>query len=202
LLAVASLGFLAINADRWLAAQTLPRSAFADYAFGWTVLMVAQSVQVVINASLYPMLARRYAAEGKWPTFRIAAKASLGLLLAGTVMAIPLWALLDLAVTHWFPTYAAAQSLLPIFLLVAVLRVSDFWSSYLIVVGQERRLLALNVLSAALGAALWWPLVATTASGFSAHDVALLAAMLAVSAYSISAFEAWRLALTSRAEAP
>lgn len=64
LLAVASFSFFVTNADRWLAAQQLPVSAFAQYSFAWTVLMVAQSAQGVINASLFPLLARCFAMRG------------------------------------------------------------------------------------------------------------------------------------------
>ncbi len=200
LLAVASLGFLVINADRWLAAQWLPASAFAQYAFAWMLLMVAQSVQAVINASLYPMLARRYAIAGGMATFGMSARASLGLLAGGALVALALWTLLDLAIARWFPAYAEARGLLPVFLVIAVLRVSDFWSSYLMVIGREGRLLMLNLLSAGVAAAVWWLLAQPTSGVLRADQVALLAGMLAVSGYAVTALAAWRCACASRRE--
>ena len=200
LLAVASLGFLVINADRWLAAQWLPASAFAQYAFAWLLLMVAQSVQVVINASLYPMLARRYAIEGGLHAFGMSARASLGLLAGGALLAVPLWTLLDLAIARWFPAYGEARSLLPVFLVIAVLRVSNFWSSYLVVVGREGRLLILNLMSAGAAAATWWLLAPPSAGELRADQIALLALLLSASGYAVVALAAWHHAQTSREE--
>jgi O-antigen/teichoic acid export membrane protein len=200
LLAVASLGFLVINADRWLAAQWLPGSAFAQYAFAWMLLMVAQSVQVVINASLYPMLARRYATDGGLRTFGMSARASLGLLAGGALAALPFWTLLDLGIARWFPAYAEARSLLPVFLVIAVLRVSNFWSSYLVVVGREGRLLILNLMSAGAAAATWWLLAPPSAGELRADQIALLALLLSASGYAVVALAAWHHAQTSREE--
>ena len=198
LLLVASLGFLVINADRWLAAQWLTTAAFAQYAFAWTLLMVAQSVQVVINASLYPMLARRYASGGRAAAFRIGAGASLGLLAAGIAASLPLWALLDYAITHWFPAYADARTLLPIFLVVAVLRVSDFWSSFMVVAGREAWLLVLNLSSVILSTAFWWLMTQPSRATLSTEQVAMLALLLATSGYGAVALAAWRCARVPR----
>ena len=201
LLAVASLGFLVINADRWLAAQWLPTSAFAQYAFAWTLLMVAQSVQVVVNASLYPMLARRHASGGGTSAFGISARASLGLLAGGALVILPLWALLDFAITRWFAAYAEARGLLPVFLVIAVLRVSDFWSSYLVVVGREGQLLMLNLMSAVVAVAAWWLLARPAAGTLRADQVALLALLLAGSGYAVAAGAAWGCARSPGREA-
>lgn len=191
LLAVTSLAFLMINADRWLAAQTLPASVFATYAFAWTVLMVAQSVQVVINASVFPMLARRFASDHSGAAFSISARASLVILACAALAALPLWALLDHAIVRWFAAYDEARSLLPVFLVIAVLRVSDFWSSYLIVVGRETLLLQLNLLSTATGATAWWLIARPADNTLRAEQVALLALLLAVSGYAMAAWTAW-----------
>lgn len=191
LLAVASLGFGVINADRWLAAHWLPTAMFAQYAFAWTVLMVAQSVQVVINASLFPMLARRFASHGGGSAFSISVRASLGLLVCGVAVALPLWSLLDYAIANWFAAYAGARGLLPMFLAIAVLRVSDFWSSYLVVVGHETRLLILNSLSVVVAVLAWWWFALPTADALSADQVALLAMLLAAIGYVVSAAAAW-----------
>lgn len=201
LLALASLGFLMINVDRWLAAQRLPPSAFAQYAFAWTLLMVAQSLQVVINASLFPMLARRYARDGGKSAFSISARASLGLLAGGVLAALPSWALLDFAIARWFEAYADARSLLPMFLVIAVLRVSDFWSSYLIVIGRDGRLLILSILGAVVAVAAWWPLAQPTAGTLRTSQVALLALLLAASSYVVTALAAWGCARAFRQEA-
>lgn len=141
LMAVVSIGFAFVNADRWLAAQLLQPAAFALYAFAWTLLLVAQSAQAVINASVFPMLARRFAHAGPAAAFNLCASVSIGLLLAGLLVCWPAGLLLELLVLRWFPAYAESRGVMGIFLWVAVLRVSDFWSGYLIVLGRETRLL-------------------------------------------------------------
>ena len=192
LLAVASLGFLMINADRWLAAQWLETALFGQYAFAWTVLMVAQSLQVVINASLFPLLARRFAHLGPAAAYRIGAKASLGMLLVGGLAALPVWYLLDAAILRWFAVYSGARTLLPAFLAIAVLRVSDFWSSYLVIVGKEARLLGLNLLTALGTGLVWWVWRRPDAASVGPLDIAALAMLLAVAGYAVAAAAAWR----------
>jgi O-antigen/teichoic acid export membrane protein len=199
LLAVASIGFVLINIDRWIAAETLPAHRFAQYAFAWMVLMVAQSSQVVINASLFPLLARHFAGAGCRSAFRICAQASLLLLLAAGLTALPVWALLDYAISRWFAPYSDARAVLPALLFVAALRVSDFWSSFMVIIGHEDRLLALQlVCAAASGLAWWWLLKPATAAG-DLLSIALLAVLLSASSYLAAAWASWLAARESPA---
>lgn len=191
LLAVSFFSFLVINADRWLAAQNLQVAEFAQYSFAWTLLMVAQSVQVVINASLFPLLARCFASQGGRTAYSTAVRVSLGLLTLSALMALPLWVILDYFISRWFVAYEEARSLLPVFLIVAVLRVSDFWSSYVLVVGREGRLLVLNFISASVAAVLWMLSVRFQANSLNINQVALLALLLAAISYAVSAWAAW-----------
>ena len=52
-------------------------------------------------------------------------------------------------IVNWFADYRSSLEILPIFLVVASIRLSDFWSSHLLVSGKERLLLAVNCLSGA-----------------------------------------------------
>lgn len=196
LLAVASFGFLASNADRWFAAQQLTVSAFAQYSFAWTVLMVAQSLQVVVNAFLFPLLARCFAIRGGGIAYVTTVQASLSLLGFGMLMALPLWVLLDYFIGRWFVAYQDASSLLPVFLVIAVLRISDFWSSYLVVIGHETRLLALNVLSAALAIVIWLLSIRIDSNVIQIKQIALLALLLATIGYAVVAWAAWHYSKT------
>ncbi len=198
LLAVASFGFLATNADRWFAAQHLPLSAFAEYSFAWTILMVAQSLQVVVNAFLFPLIARCFAIRGGDIAYRTTVKASLSLLGFGTLIALPLWVLLDYSISRWFVLYKEASSLLPVFLIIAVLRLSDFWSSYLLVIGHETRLLALNVLSVLFAIIIWFLSVRIDSNVLQIKQVALLALLLTSIGYAVVVCAAWNYSKTFR----
>lgn len=192
LLAVMALSFVIVNVDRWVGAWVLDTDGFAQYAFAWIVLMVAQSTQVVINASLYPRLAQRFALAGAPAAFALARRASLSLLVFGAALAVPAWFAFRIVVECCFSTYGAAVSVLPLFLLVGVLRISEFWSSYLIVGGHERQLFLVNLTLLACGGLLWWLWFAQDARS-DLLDVAVLPALLATVGYATIAVAAWRL---------
>lgn len=179
LAAVGTVSFALLNIDRWVAAVRLDVGAFAGYSFAWIVLMMAQSVQAVINASMYPVLARRFASEGTRGAFRACKALSLFMLILGGICAIPSWYVLDFGIRRWFPTYSSVIGLLPIFLAVAVLRVSDFWSSYLLIIGREAVLLVFNIAAVAVGLVVWACLTRLWASRvLLPADVAVLALIL------------------------
>lgn len=192
LMAVLFVAFSFLNADRWVAAQLLQSAAFALYAFAWTLLLVAQSMQAVINASFFPLLARRFASTGSATAFRLCARASIGLLLAFALVSWPAGWLLEVAVLRWFPAYADATSIIGIFLWVAALRISDFWGSYLIIVGKEKRLLLVYLGVGILVFAAWMYRVNVWANqGITIGDIAWLAVALSVAGYIASLLTAW-----------
>lgn len=191
MIAVAVLTFLTLNADRWLAAARLEVVDFGVYSFAWIVLLAAQSLQALLNASLYPRLARTFGSGGRSAAFNLCFKYSTAVLVLGVAAALPAWWLLDWAVGRWFMPYEMAVGLLPVFLVVAVLRVSDFWSAYLLVVGREASLLAWNALAALAGIG-WWLLFLRSPAIGQMLRVALLAVALAVPAYAATVVLAWR----------
>jgi len=195
LMSVTIVSFCLINADRWLAAQALSSADFAQYGFAWIVLMVAQSAQAVINAAVFPMLARRFGLQGRQAAFALAAGASGATLAFGTVVAVPLWLLIGSSVARWYPEYARAADLLPVLLLVAVLRMSDFWTSYLVVVGLESRLLKLTLAAGAL-TTVAWSIVIRPWRGppVELAEIAALAAALALATSLTAALTSWQAA--------
>jgi O-antigen/teichoic acid export membrane protein len=192
LVVVGALSFTMVNADRWIAADRLDAHGFGAYSFAWIILAIAQSVQAVISASLYPLLARRFASHGRRAAFRVCVLSSLGMLIVGLVCIVPVWFALAWAIGHWFRVYYAATDLLPVFLIVAVLRVSDFWSSYLLVIGCEGRLLASNLIVTVVGVIAWLAWTHPWASRLQLKQVALLAVILATLSYAAAAGFAWR----------
>jgi O-antigen/teichoic acid export membrane protein len=184
LLAISSVGFATLNADRWVAADRLDLGRFAHYSFAWILLMMAQALQVVINASAYPLLARRFVSHGSSGALRVCATLSSAALAVGLLCVVPAWAILAHAIPRWFPVYANTVALLPLFLGVALLRVSDFWSSYLLIVGRENRLLTLNCTVAVLSIGIWVALVHPWApASLQLREVALLAVVMTVCGY-------------------
>lgn len=191
---VSIVGFLHLNLDRWVAAQALPPERFALYAFAAIVLTVAQSVQSMVNASIYPMLARRFATAGLAATFHLSAKISIAMLAGALVLGIPGLFIFDQIIEHWFADYRSTTTLLVIFFGIAMLRVSDFWSSFLLISGHETRLLALTAAVLAGGAA-GWALYVRCFQNDSMNPTlyGMLGALLAVGHYVASAAMAWHI---------
>lgn len=155
LMVVAALSFVLLNLDRWAAAAWADATSFAVYAFAGIVLTIAQSLQTLLNASVYPLIARRYAAHGAVQAFALSRLCAVGVVAAGTLLSVPVWFGAGFAVRHGFPQYADALALLPPLLAVAVLRVSDFWTGFLLVAGHESWLLRLNLAALGVGTGLW-----------------------------------------------
>jgi O-antigen/teichoic acid export membrane protein len=193
LMVVSIVFFLVFNLDRWIAADRLGAAGFARYAFAWIILSAAQSAQGVINAAVYPMLARRMAAMGQASARRFCVTLSASVFLAGAVAVVPAWVIADKVVSRWFPRYGDTGWLMLIFLGVAVFRVSDFWSSYLLITGRERAVLIWNVLLSTLVLSLWIGLqFARGLPDLQSLDIAFLAAALAFFCYVGNVILVWR----------
>lgn len=179
--------FASFNVDRWIAAETLPRDVFGLYAFGWLVLLAAQSVQGLLNAGLLPLLSRRRADSLEASAYRLTAVVSAALLAGGLTAVVPTAWMLTRIVEIWMPQYAEAQALWLPLLLAAVFRVSDFWSSLLLVVEREGHLLAAQsaaVAAACLGYLAW---LVVGAGGPTPTSLAWLAVAAAVLSHVSSA---------------
>ncbi|WP_146163022.1 lipopolysaccharide biosynthesis protein [Variovorax sp. WS11] len=186
------IGFGLLNADRWVASDRLDVEGFAHYSFAWIVLSISQSAQAVVNASVYPLLARRFAEHGCRVAFGVCLRVSMAILIVGAVTAVPLYLILDYGIDRWYPRYGDARALIPLFLAIAVLRVSDFWTSFLLIAGLEAQLLKLNVCAMAFGLLGWLGLVRFwNVEPMTLHQVSWLAALLTLGAY-VTAAEASR----------
>lgn len=155
LLLLMSLTFLLMNIDRWFAAELLSPRLFAIYSFAWVILAIAQSLQAVINAAAYPWIARKFAQSGRSVAFRITAIVSVALLVVAAILCWPTMYLMKLGIEFWFPEYSEASSIVGILLFVAILRLTDFWSSYLVILGKEKLLLLLNSVVGVVVGAAW-----------------------------------------------
>ena len=111
-LAISVVSSVAATVDRWFAASLLDVAEFALYAFAGIVLLVAQSAQAMINAAVFPALARRHALQGSRAAFASSARVSLALAAAGVVLCVPAYFLIDSAVQRWYPAYAGGLAIL------------------------------------------------------------------------------------------
>jgi hypothetical protein len=199
MLAISGANFVLLNVDRWAAASWLPADQFAQLAFAGVVLLIAQSAQGMVNASVYPMLARRFALHGSTAAFRLCSRVSLSGLAAGILLAWPAYLACAFAIRRWYPAYEPSIALLAPLLAAAVLRVSDFWSSFLMICGHERRLLWINILVVGIGSLGW--LALESRGGFSPSAAALCRLTLVLAACSHLATALAAFALREQGEA-
>jgi len=164
LLATGVVGFVIMNGDRWLAANLLGHDQFALYAFAGIVLLLAQSVQSMINVSVFPYLAKSYAISGKIATGRKALRYSMVVLVSSFCLSLPAYWLTGYAIDALFPNYGLSMQFLGWFLLIASLRMADFLTSFLIIADDEACLLAINVAAVGFSVLVW---VALFALGFA-----------------------------------
>jgi O-antigen/teichoic acid export membrane protein len=179
LLGVYALSWCAQNADRWVAERSLAIQAFAVYAFAANAMTIASAVQMVANSSLFPRLATEFASSGRRAAFRTATRFSVAVAGAGIIaspIAFLAWRFLT---ERWFPQYAESVEIAPALVAVGVIRIADYWTGFLIVIGAERRLLLSTACSSALVCAAWGTL-AHRAEAPTIGSIAWLALALAV----------------------
>jgi len=194
MLTVSIVSFVLLNLDRWVAVSWLAPAAFAQFAFAAIVLLAAQSIQNMVNATVHPMIARRFGLQGTGAAFRLSSGVSLATLAAALVLAWPAHELAQFAIRRWFPAYAPAIELLWPLLAAAVLRVSDYWSSFLLICNHERQLLKLQ-LGVGAAAAGGWVLFLAGRGGFAPTvlDVCWLSFVLAAASHAATAGSAFAL---------
>ena len=194
LLAGAVVVFASTNLDRWIAAEWLGREPFGQYAFAWLTLLAAQSAQALLNSGLLPLLARRRAEALEASAYRLTWLVSLALLAGGLALTGPLAWLIGMAIDRFMPQYGGAVALLAPMLLAAVLRLSDFWTSLLIVVEREGLVLVSQLAAAVIAIAgyLAWLVAAGVAPApLSLAWLAFAAALLSHAAGAAGVYACW-----------
>ncbi len=202
MMSVMLVSFAMVNVDRWLASGLLEVKSFGLYSFAAIVLSIAQACQALINASGYPLIARRHAVEGPFGAFRVSMKLTVLIFAGGLAVLVPTGWVAGLIVQHWYPDYAAAGPLLLWFAVIGLLRAADFWSSFLIVAGHESRLLLLNA-TACVGALLIWSAWVSLTPGATSRPsaYAVLAGLVTGLGAVVTFAAAWHLGGKTRADA-
>jgi O-antigen/teichoic acid export membrane protein len=190
LMLISATAVAAANADRWIAVSNLENMAFAQYSFASIILTAGASAQALINASIFPAIAKRLARYGYKVAFRLVLITSGLCLFICSIMIIPCVMISHALVLRFYPDYLDSTPLIPILAIVAMLRLSDFWASLLIISGSERAGVVINTLSLAGPFAIWYLLVPNGEA--TLHSVAFFALAVSVCNYLFSAIQCWR----------
>ena len=182
--ATGMVGFVVQSGDRWIAATLLSTEEFALYAFASIILVLAQSLQALANVLVFPSLAKTYALAGSKPAALKAIRYSFFLLAVAGLLAVPALWIVAIGIERFFSAYAQTQDFLYLFTLIAVLRLSDFFSSFLVIAGRERHLLSISIGSAALPLTVWLSYYGFNTTGANTISIAWLAAVVVLLNYS------------------
>jgi len=188
LFAGTSLAFFSVNIDRWLAAEHLEYDDFGQYAFAWISLTGALSIQAFLNSGIFPLISRKRK-EGKiGAAFKTTAYISFATFFSGSVIAIVLYLFAQWFIPIGYQQYAPALPLIMPLLLAAILRLADFWSSYLIMINRQNLILGIQIFLVLISF-LYYSIMNNYAS-FAPLNFAWLAMILAVGNYVMSALAA------------
>lgn len=180
------MSYVATNVDRWLAGSMLDREAFAAYSFGWVVLLAGMQAQVIVNSAAFPWLARRAATRGHSSALGSSAALSILVMVCAALVAVPGTLAARVVVEQHWPGFVASIDLIPVFALCAVLRLGEFWSSYLLVAGHERALLRVTLGASVVASLAWWLAFGRYSQPMTAYHMAMLPLFLTLATYVAS----------------
>jgi len=180
LLITGVVGFVTMNGDRWLAAALLGHDQFALYAFAGIVLLLAQSVQSLLNVSIFPHLAHSYVLSGKLTTGRKALHYTAIVLAISLCLSFPAYWLTGYAIDVLFPNYGMSMQFLGWFFLIAALRMADSLTSFLLISGNEAWLLTINLGAVGFSVLVWVALFAFGLAEMRSLTIVWLAVTVAV----------------------
>jgi O-antigen/teichoic acid export membrane protein len=174
---------LSISVDRWIGAKVLDVAAFGEYSFALTAMLSALYLQSIINASAFSIFSVKFADAGARACFAIVAKFSFGLLGASLVASAIVHPLLVTVIGRFFSGYADTSRYLYLLLIAASFRVSEYFSSYLVISRNERMSLFSTVGSVLVAATVTLCLYASSVMRDLEMLMAFFTAALAMSAF-------------------
>ena len=180
--------FFSTNIDRWLAADRLTHDDFGLYSFAWISLTAALSFQALLNAGIFPLISKRRKEGHAKAAFRTTAYISVATLIVGAVVSVMVYLFAQWFLPNLYQRYAPALPLIMPLLFAAVLRLSDFWSSYLIVMHRQNLLMKIQVFLILIPCFYYF--ATGHSSVFTPMDFAWLAVLLAAGNYILNALAA------------
>lgn len=174
---------LSTSVDRWVGAKVLDVFAFGEYSFALTAMLSALYLQSIINASAFSIFSVKFADAGSRACFAMVAKFSFGLLGLSLLASAVVHPVLIALIPQLFPDYGDISSYLHLLLIAASFRVSEYFSSYLVIARNERASLISTIASVLIAAAITFGLYAFALIKDLEVLMAHFTAALAVSAF-------------------
>jgi O-antigen/teichoic acid export membrane protein len=175
---------LSISVDRWIGAKVLDVAAFGQYSFALTAMLSALYLQSIINASAFSIFSVKFADEGARACFATVTKFSFGLLGVSLMASAILHPVLVALIRQFFAEYGDIGRYLYLLLIAASFRVSEYFSSYLVISRHERTSVFSTVGSVLVAVAVTFAFYAVSLTKDLEMLMAFFTAALAVSAFT------------------
>lgn len=124
--------------DRWIGVATLSSHEYGIYAVGLIVLTSFEMLQSVIAVPAFPTLSRMLADGNRLEAYKLVSRISIGILVVGLACSVPSIWILEYTVREFLPQYMESILVLKFTLLAGVIRVSNFFATFSILVNRER----------------------------------------------------------------
>lgn len=131
LLFASLLMYITSNVDRWFGVSFLSKIGYGELSFLMIFITAALSVQALLNAGLFPQLSRLHS-ESSLEALKFTRKFSLALLAISLLLSFTIFVPIKYMVLKFFPHYGHLVHLIPVILIAACFKVSDFWGSLLL----------------------------------------------------------------------
>lgn len=172
---------MSVNVDRWVGAYLLDVPTFGQFSFALTIVLSALYLQSIINASAFPIFSMLYVEKGRKACWRSVTAFSLGLLVFSLAASAAADALLLNLIPVYFPKYVNITNYCWILLIAASFRVAEYFSSYLVISGNERSSLISSIASVVFSVAATLVLYTTWNEGDMEMLMAVLTTILSIS---------------------
>lgn len=143
---ISILAFLMQNGERYLANSHLSLTAFAVLSFGLIIPNIANTIQAIINSSIFTNQVLRFSDYGKKSVIRYSLKISLVFAVIFSVVSIPMYFISEIAIQEYYPTYIQILPYLPIIFAAFVIRSSDFVSNIFIIINKPFYVVVVNLI--------------------------------------------------------
>lgn len=144
------IGFSLLNADRWTASILLTVDNFSIYSFAGIIFVFGTSAHALINTSIFPYLSKKNTHLGSKAIFVEVLKLTVILLIGYSLVSIPFLLMRKEIIEDYFNKYQIVIDVIPIFILISIIRASDFWFTYLMIIGKESTIFYISFITALL----------------------------------------------------
>ncbi|MGD1862380.1 MAG: hypothetical protein ACFB0E_20730 [Leptolyngbyaceae cyanobacterium] len=116
--------------DRWIGIFVLTDEEYGIYATGLIFLAAMDTIQVMINQYIFPLMSRTVGLEGYTAAYALTKKMTFLFLGLGFILFIPITVGIRIVVVLALPQYTESLNIIPIFVLMGIFAISNFSISF------------------------------------------------------------------------